>query len=118
MKKYLFLILLVLFGSVNLGYAESLKFIWQANPVEDAITGYKLYQDCGGPTCVIATIQNPTTTTITIPAPKGNHSYSLTAYRNEDDGTVTESLHSAYAIYAPKPKSISDIGSFIINVIK
>lgn len=82
--------------------AQTLTFIWDANPVEEQITGYRLYQDCGSEECVIADIVNPATTTITVPAPedRDNHSYSLTAYRIEPDGEITESYHSDYAIYA------------------
>lgn len=92
----------------------AITFTWEANPAEEQITGYKLYQDCGSSECVIADIVSPETTTITIPTPadKENHSYSLTAYRVEPDGEITESYHSDYAIYSvqktrPSKRSLS-----------
>jgi hypothetical protein len=92
-------------------YAASLRFTWTANPAEDQISGYRLYADCGSPACIIADIASPTTTTITIPGPtdKVSHAYSLTAYRRETDGSVTESGQSAYAIYQYKPSVVGPI---------
>lgn len=117
MKKILFFPAVFLF-TATLAQAETLKFAWQANPVEDQITGYKLYMDCGGPACVVADISSATTISILAPAGKAPHTFSLTAYRVEEDLTVTESWHSAYAIYNPKPGLVTPVKVFSMGVIK
>jgi hypothetical protein len=122
MKKVFesFLLLGALLGSFGIALAaDSIKFSWIANPPEDEATGYRLYMDCGSPECLLIEIPDPAATSWTMGvAPSGAHAFSLTAYRNEQDGSQTESGQSAYAIYQPKKKPIRTPGSILLEIIR
>jgi len=112
------ILLTVVFALVcSIGYAATLEFSWQANPVEEQIPGYRLYMDCGSPTCVIAEINDPAATTFSYTTTtKIPHTFSLTAFRIEEDGTTSESGQSAYAIYNPKKMPLLTPRSMIFTV--
>ena len=94
--------LLIVYGIIMFAapaLADPLVFTWDASPVEEQITGYRLYQGCGGPECIIAVLQ-PGATSYSMPPPNANTSFSLTAYRVDAEGVEDESLHSDYATFA------------------
>lgn len=105
MKKLILLIALIAFCATPVLAKEvTASFTWTPNPVEDNITGYKLYKDCGSEECVVATILDPEASTYTLTFEDENvpHTFSLTAFREEFDGDVTESQQSDYAVVIPK----------------
>jgi len=113
--KY-FVILFVLFA-IPATAAETIVFEWLPNPVEEQITGYHLYQDCGSPECIIATIPAGVTT-YSMPPPLVNTSFSLTAYKVDAEGNEDESLHSDYAIYAKDRTKPGKPGGMKLKVIR
>ena len=99
--KTLFLLLPILLTWTASGMAATpLSFTWEANDPIEQITGYRLYMD--SPANMVLEIPDPLATACSYAAPKGNHAFSLTAYRTAADGAVEESGQSDYAIYAEK----------------
>jgi len=107
--KTLLTILFLLIASP--AFAETLTFTWEANPSEEAITGYRLYMDSGEN--MVKEIADPTATTTTYEVTdKLNHAFSLTAYRVNEDGSVDESGHSDYAVFAYQKTPLPKPGKF------
>jgi len=119
--KTLFLLLPILLTWTASGMAATINFSWLANPAEEMVSGYRIYGDSGSN--VVIDVVGPDITTATLVGVRGDHSYSLTAYRVEVDpvtgeSEIVESKHSNYLIFSHKKIIPSTPGIFKATVTK
>ena len=76
-------------------------FAWNANPVADRITSYRIYEQVGAAYNLIATVP-ATVLTYTLPAPaSGNHIYVLTALNSRSESPKSNQALWPVSAHAP-----------------
>jgi len=108
MKKILPLFLLTLLALTVSANAVTVRLVWDANPVEDNVTGYKLYTstvlgDYTNAQVITLTGPNSTTGVVTDLAPGGTYHFVVTAFNAAGESGYSSPVSATFQLKPGPP---------------